>query len=212
MDQTVPPRKRLAVVPPAKAPELKTAKVKEGGNTQPDQAWFEEVRAELHDPDESQRPPQFLYQVNYQWEGTEDELNLEFFESFRKRAFDRKCNGTAYVRDQTGMYIIDAEWKRLTRPCLRVPGRGTNVCHVHGQQIPVVKAAAERALAEASEVVALRLIGLSDTAEDEKVRLAAMNSVLDRAGIKGGVSVEVTTPGYQKVLERMFGVEDEEGE
>lgn len=190
---------------------LKTGKKTTGGNTRPDAAWLEEVKAELHDPIEAERPPQFLYRVNYQWEGFADELNLEFFESFRRpMPDDRKCNGTAYVRDATGMYVIDCEWQRLTRPCLNRPGKGTNVCHAHGSQIPVVKAAAERALAEAAEAVAFRLIGLTDKAEDEKVRLAAMNSVLDRAGIKGGMQVEITTPGYQRVLDKMFSAGDDD--
>jgi hypothetical protein len=191
---------------------LKSTTKTSGGNTKPDAAWLLEVADELHAPIEGERPAGFLYQVNYQWEGYADELNLDFFESFRrnKRPEARKCNGTAYVRDQTGMYVVDAEWNRLTRPCLSNPGRGTVVCHAHGSQIPQVKAAAERVLAQASEIVALRLVGLTDKAEDEKVRLAAMNSVLDRAGIKGGVTVEVTAPGYKKVLERMFGAEDDD--
>lgn len=194
-----------------KARALKTPKVQTGGNTKPDQAWIEEVWDELHVPIEAERPPQFLYKVNYQWEGFADELNIDFFESFRRNFKQvRKCNGTAYVRDQTGMYVVDTEWNRLTRPCLSQAARGGKVCHAHGALIPQVKAAAERALAEAAEVVAMRLIGMTDGAEDEKVRLAAMNSVLDRAGIKGGVSVEVTTPGYERVMEKMFGVEVEE--
>lgn len=210
----MPPKNRKAVVPAKAEPELTTGKVKTGGNTQPDQAWLVEVAAELHEPIEAERPEGFLYKVNWQWEGYFDELNIDFFESFRRPTGSNaaRCSGTAYVRDQTGMYVIDAEWRRLTRPCLRGSSRGTTVCHVHGAQIPVVKAAAERALAEASEVVAHRLIRLTGDAEDEKVRLAAMNSVLDRAGIKGGMTVEVVTPGYQKVLDRMFSGEGDDGE
>lgn len=197
-------------------PELKEAKVESGGNTRPDAAWFEEVYAagELYAPDESTRPEAFLYRINYQWEGFADELNEDFFEAFRRDTGPnaRRCNGTAYVRDQSGMYIVDCEWERLKRPCLSRPARGTVICHAHGAKIPQVQAAAQRALAEASEVVALRLIGMTDGDVEDKVKLAAINSVLDRAGIRGGLEVEVQTPGYKKVLERMFGAGDDDGE
>jgi len=36
------------------------------------------------------------------------------------------------------------------------------------------------------------------------VRVAAANSVLDRTGIKAGSEVEVTIPGYRRVLEKLF--------
>lgn len=185
-------------------------KVKTGGNTKPDRAWIEEVTeaGELHEPDESTRPAGFLYDTLYQWEGYADEVNLEFFNSFwRGKPEDSRCNGTAYIRDMRGAYIVDCEWQRLTRPCLNRPARGTVVCHAHGAKIPAVKAAAQRVIAEASEIVALRLVGLTDPRdeEDSKVRLGAINSVLDRAGIKGGVEVEVTMPGFKRVMMDLFG-------
>lgn len=191
-------------------------KKQSGGNTKPDAAWIAEVADELHEPNEDERPEGFLWDVLYQWEGYADELNIEFFESFLRFPNQRRCNGTAYVRDHRGGYVIDCEWKRITRPCLALPAKGAVVCHAHGAQIPVVKAAAERVLATAAEVVAIRLVGLTGTIDeinqaiDHKVRLAAANSVLDRVGIKGGSTVEVTLPGYKKVLSDMFGDGGEE--
>jgi hypothetical protein len=193
---------------------LEGPKVQSGGNTKPDAAWIEEVLAagELHLPDESTRPPGFLYDILYQWEGYADEVNIEFFESFwRGKPTDRRCNGTAYIRDMRGSYVVDCEWERLRRPCLARPASGAVICHAHGAKIPVVKAAAQRVLAQASEVVALRLVGLTAYADemqnpiDHKDRISASNSVLDRVGIKGGIEVEVTTPGFKKVMETMFG-------
>ena len=192
-------------------------KVETGGNSKPDQTWIEEVQAagELHAPDEETRPEGFLYDVLFQWDGYADEVNVEFFESFwRGKPTDNRCNGTAYIRDMRGSYIVDCEWERLRRPCLKRPARGTIVCHSHGAKIPQVVAAAKRVIAEASEVVALRLVGMTDplTDGDEKVRLGAINSVLDRAGVKAGLEVEITTPGYKKVLEEMFSSEPDDGE
>lgn len=192
-------------------------KKQSGGNTKPDAAWIEAVKDELHAPDEAERPDGFLWDVLYQWDGYADEVNVEFFESFLRFPNQRRCNGTAYVRDHRGGYVIDCEWQRITRPCLALPGKGTVVCHAHGSHIPAVKAKAEQVLATAAEVVAIRLVGLTGTVDelneaiDHKIRLAAANSVLDRVGIKGGTTVEVELPGFKKVLSDMFG-DDSDGE
>lgn len=182
-----------------------------GGNTKADQAWIAELADELGPVSEAERPDGFLWDVSLQWEGYADEVNIEFFESFLRWPNQRRCNGTAYVRDERGGYVVDCEWNRITRPCLALPAKGGVVCHAHGAKIPVVKAAAERTLAMAAEVVAIRLVNLTGTVDeinqavDHKVRLAAANSVLDRVGIKGGTTVEVQLPGYKKVLSDMFG-------
>lgn len=192
---------------------VKKAKKTTGGNGKPDQAWFEAVMAagELHAPDESQRPAGFIYDIHYQWEATAEELNIDFFESFRRASKEyRACNGTSFVRDGSGMYIVDRDWERLRRPCLARPMRGGVVCQTHGGLIPQVREAARRVLEQASEVVAIRLVGLTDT-EDEngtaiehKNRITAANSVLDRAGIKGGTEVEIKAPGVENVINRLF--------
>lgn len=192
-----------------------------GGNTRPDIAWIEQVSktGELSEPDDGTRPPGFLYSVIYQWEGYADELNEEFFEQFRryKGPNARRCTGSAYVRDERGGYIVDIEWNRLKRPCLGLPMVGAVVCQTHGGKIPAVREAAQRVIAEAAEVVALRLIGLTGTKDEDensiahKDRIAAANSVLDRAGIKGGVEIEVSMPGHKKVLAKMFE-DDSNGE
>jgi hypothetical protein len=194
-----------------------------GGNSICDREWIAVMleAGELHDPNEETRPPGFLYSTVLQWDGLADEINPDFFEFYRQKRGPsekpRHCNGVAYVRDQRGGYVVDAEWQRIRRHCLARPGRGTTVCHAHGSQIPAVKAAAQRALAEAAEIVALRLVGLTGWADEleapiaHKDRISAANSVLDRAGIKGVDQVEISTPGFKKVLEKMFGedIDDE---
>lgn len=199
---------------PAKAREraLKGAKKESGGNTRADANWFRNHEGELEVPDLATKPPGFLYQINYQWTYFQDDLLEEEFEPYRQASRSGiKCSGTAYVRDQSGMYIVDADWERLTRPCLGRVARGGKVCHAHGAKIPQVKAAAEQRLAEAAEIVALRLVGLTETRDelqeaiDHKVRLAAANSVLDRVGIRGGTTVEVTGTGFERVLDSLFG-------
>lgn len=200
------------VMPLVKSRAGKTAL---GGNSKADQAWIEAVQGELLEPDLSVKPEGFLYDVHYMWDGYADEINPDFFEPFR-RGVDFRCTGTAYVRDAAGMYIVDLDWQQIKRPCLNPPMRGTTVCQAHGGKVPVVVAAAKRRLAEASEVVALRLIGLTGSTDadnnfiDHKDRISAANSVLDRAGIKGGMEVEITGTGFERVLGELFGAEQAE--
>jgi hypothetical protein len=195
-------------------------KVQTGGNGKADSAWIAEMEelGELHEPNMDEKPDNFYWEPILQWDYLQDDLNPEFFEFYRLPSNDpagpRKCTGTAYIRDRRGGYVIDAEWNRLTRQCIGRPGRGTTVCQAHGAKIPTVKAAAVQRLAEASEMVAMRLIGLTGYADemlnpiDHKDRIAASNSVLDRVGIKTGVEIEVITPGFKNVLDRMFTEED----
>jgi hypothetical protein len=223
----VPPPKRKAVaagsepVKPVK-PDLPfdpKPKRSEGGNGKADSAWIAEMleAGELQAPDMDSKPDDFYWEPIYQWVGLQEDLNPEFFEFFRRAGQHiPKCTGTAYVRDHRGGYVIDAEWHRLTRQCIGLPVKGANVCQAHGAKIPVVKAAAVRRLAEASDIVAMRLIGMTASVDehnnfiDHKDRIAASNSVLDRVGIKGGVDIEISTPGFQRVLERMFAEDDKD--
>lgn len=221
----MPPRKRKVVAagaePVAKPPRtaLPTKKIT-GGNGKADAAWLAEMIAagEIHAPNMAEKPDNYYWDPIYQWDGLVDDVNPEFFEFFRVPSKEvRKCNGTAYIRDERGGYVIDAEWNRLTRQCIGRPARGADVCYSHGAQVPAVKAAAVRRLAEASEIVAMRLIGMTaandeiGTPIDHKDRISASNSVLDRVGIKAGMDVQITAPGFQRVLERMFA-DDEDDE
>lgn len=182
-------------------------------NTRPDIDWLDTALADerLYAVEPEDRPKDCLYEFQYQWDGYASEVDQDWFEAYRRG--DRKCTGTSYIRDESGMYIADNDWQRLTRPCLSFPAKGGTVCHAHGAKIPVVQAAAQRRLAEASEVVALRLVGLTKVRDEENVRIrpqdriAAAASVLDRAGVKGGVEVDVKATGFQQVLSDLFGAE-----
>ena len=181
-------------------------------NTKPDIHWLDAALEEgkLFAVLKEDRPADVLFEFNYQWDGYAAELDQDWFETYRRS--ERKCTGTSYIRDETGMYIADNDWQRLTRPCLSLPMKGGPVCHAHGAKIPQVVAAAKRRLQEASEIAALRLIGLTGARDEENFkirsqdRIAAIGSVLDRAGIKAGAEVELTAgTGFQQVLADLFG-------
>jgi len=88
---------------------------------------------------------------------------------------------------------------RAGKRCGRESTLGTVVCESHGAKLPAVKAAA----ANRRQAMMLRLIDSSDgavetlvemmrDASSEAVKLKAATEILDRAGVRGGVDVNLT--------------------
>jgi hypothetical protein len=196
--------------------EGQKTKVKAGGNARCDADWIEEIG---EGPEGllqlSVKPDDCPWDVELQFQGYADEVAPDFFETYRRGS--RQCTGIAYIRDARGGYIIDLDGIRLQRPCLAMPLNGSMVCQKHGGQLGHVKEAAQQRLTHAAEKAANTLINLTDPRDElnepveQGVRVKAANSVLDRVGIKAGVDIEVSVPGYKKVFERMFQEEDESG-
>lgn len=196
---------RMKITPP---------KVATGGNAKCDQGFMEDEAESLSLIDQDSKPDDCYWDVLYQWDGLTEDLDDEYWEQFRRSKNGRKCTGIAYVRDERGGYIMDADWERLQRPCLRPPLNGAHVCNKHGGQVAHVREAAINRLSNAAEKAANTLITLTDIRDetgelvDQKVRVSAANSVLDRVGVKGGSTVEVEIPGYKDVLSKLFGEEE----
>lgn len=126
----------------------------------------------------------------------------------------RRCRGTAYVRDADGDYIVDRNNVRLTRPCWKHPIKGATVCLSHGGGVARVRRAAIERMASALDAItgALIKIALNEEASD-KDRITAINSIMDRVGVRAGVEIDIKDPGYLKVLSDMFEQpDDQEGE
>lgn len=121
--------------------------------------------------------------------------------------------------------IIPATWKpTLNEPvpvirctaikrdgdrCKRWSLRGTNVCVKHGGQLPTVQEHA----AAVVEAARLRIINMTDQAVDvlqdlmvnaaaEKIRLDAARDVLDRAGVKGALEIDLTVSQGESAADR----------
>lgn len=190
-------------------------KVTSNGNVACDRAWIDEMADAIVELDAP--PPGCFWDVKYQFQGYADEVNPEFFDAHRRTSSKRQCVGIAYIRDERGGYIIDLDGDRLQRPCLKAPIYGASVCTSHGGQLDATKEAAQRLLVDASEKAITTLIVLTGPYDDKGEvieagdRIKAANSVLDRAGIKGGTTVEVQLPGYKRVMDRMFSEEVGDG-
>lgn len=96
------------------------------------------------------------------------------------------------------VYIFPDTHDRPGQQCRRWSLRGTTVCIKHGGALPGVREHSEAVV----ESARLRLIGATDYAVDwlldlaenstsDAVRLKATTEVMDRAGVKGGIEVDV---------------------
>ena len=121
---------------------------------------------------------------------------------------DKRCHGLAKVRDGEGRWITDSKNQLIMRPCLKWPIKGGTVCVEHGGGVENVRKAAQMRLLSAADslIGALISIGL-DSKADPKARVQAINSALDRAGVKGTIDLRVEVPQYQQMLKDLFSGE-----
>lgn len=125
-----------------------------------------------------------------------------------------KCKGRTVIRhsrdhedpELRGQPILDADGARQYRPCEAWAAHGTEYCVSHGGSAPQTIAAAKRELSLGALEFAAALRAI---AKDERIppdtRLKAINSGLDRIGIRTGVDVALEAPGWQKMLAEEFG-------
>jgi len=117
----------------------------------------------------------------------------------------KRCNGKAYVRDVDGDYIVDLNNERIMRPCYNWPMKGMTVCLFHGGGVKRVKKAAVERLVSALDAVSGELIKIAlNEANDPKVRVQAINSIMDRVGVRGGTEIDLKDPGYLDVMRELF--------
>lgn len=167
------------------------------GNTKVDQSWIDRHAAELTEVGEDEELP---FGVRYRWSGEAPSLAGEFL-----TAEERPCAGRAFVRDNEGRKIVDVNGALLTRPCARVSSLGAVVCSAHGGLTPQSLQAAKTRLLLAAEPVVARLISIAlDPSVLDADAIKAINSVLDRAGIRAGVDIDLKTPEWQTMLKEMF--------
>lgn len=126
-----------------------------------------------------------------------------------------RCKGQAYVRDADGDYVLDAKNNRIMRPCYAWALRGTSVCMKHGGGVERVRRAAMERLIGALDATSGELVkialnldaegnqGLGDI--EPKVQLQAINSLMDRSGLRGGSDVHIAEdPAYLDVLKDVW--------
>jgi hypothetical protein len=183
------------------------------GNTEMDEDFIEWMRLyengglKTLDPDVEELP----FPAKLQWQGKDSDLESPW----KIPPPGKRCAGKAYVRDMDGDYIVDKANNRIMRPCWRWPIRGATVCLVHGGGVTRVKKAAIERMALALDAVtgALVMLALSEEVAP-KDRIQAINSIMDRVGVRGGTEIDINNPGYLDVLKGLFEegkADDDEG-
>lgn len=170
------------------------------GNTKIDQAWVERHADELIELGPEDEVP---FGVRYRWSGLAPTLAGEFMVG--EDDGDKPCVGRAFVRDIEGRKIVDKAGTLLTRPCAKPPMKGGIACGSHGGLTPQSLTAAKTRLLAAADSVVARLITIAlDPSVLDADAIKAINSILDRAGIRAGVDVDLKTPEWQEMLKEMF--------
>lgn len=173
------------------------------GNIPADDAfieWMQEKeRLEVYDPKTDEDAIPFAAKLQFRGKASEEGS------PWMVPPEGRRCNGRAYVRDVDGDYIIDSDKQRIMRPCYNWPMKGMKVCLFHGGGVQRVKRKAVERLVSALDAAsgALIKIGLDENV-DPKVRIQAIKEIMDRVGVRGGIEVDVQTPGYVDVLRKLF--------
>jgi hypothetical protein len=171
------------------------------GNTKLDQGWMSRHADELTEVEESDEVP---FGVRYRWSGQAPMVAGEFLTGDDER-HERPCVGRAFIRDGEGRKIIDSEGLLLTRPCAKPPMAGAVACGSHGGLTPGSLAAAKTRLLASADAVVGRLIYIAlHPGTLDEVAIRAINSILDRAGIRAGSEIDVKTPEWQQMLKEMF--------
>lgn len=185
------------------------------GNTPADEAYLEWMRLPenggLEIIDLKEQAEDIPFPAKHKWDGDSDDDDSPW----KIPPPGRRCRGKAYVRDADGDYVLDRNNIRLTRPCWRHPMKGMTVCLVHGGGVVRVRRSAIERMASSLDAItgALVKIALNEQVSD-KDRISAINSIMDRVGVRGGVEVDLKDPGYLKVLAGLFdsAAEDDEEE
>lgn len=175
-------------------------------------AWMQERQGlEVFDPSKEEHALPFAAKLRYKGEKDADDS------PWKIPPPGKRCAGKAYVRDVDGDYIVDINDQRIMRPCYNWPMKGMTVCLYHGGGVKRVKKAAVERLVSALDAVSGALIKIAlDENNDPKVRVQAINSIMDRVGVRGGTEVDIKDPGYLDVLRDIFskgaeaGAEDED--
>jgi len=117
----------------------------------------------------------------------------------------KRCTGKSYVRDDDGDYIVDNSNRRIMRPCHNWPMRGTKVCLKHGGGILRVRQAAmDRLIGSLDAAVGKHIKIIFGKYTEDADRLRAIKELYDIIGMRQPQKIDVRTPGWERVLEKMF--------
>lgn len=141
------------------------------------------------------------FKTRFRWNGSKDTEGSPW----AIPPLDRRCTGRSFIRDSEGDYVVDQDNRRIRRPCLNWPMRGTHVCVVHGGKVPAVRRAAViRLISSLDAVVGKHLSIIFSKSSTDADKMKAIRELYEVTGVKKPQQVEVRAPGWERVIEKMF--------
>jgi hypothetical protein len=113
---------------------------------------------------------------------------------------ERQCQKGDIIRDAHGQPILGADGLEVMRPCENWTIVGAPICIQHAGGVGRVRQLAQEQIAACTHALIGVLVEIAmDPAAENKERIAATNSLLDRGGVKAGIDVTVTETGRDKI-------------
>lgn len=174
---------------PRRKPAQTASDVAGPRNTKADHDWIESQR-----PDSFRVTPQGLLQ----WSGNSEDIGSPYTVA----PDDHRCHKSVVVKDDNGGPVLDRNGSHLLRRCPNWAMRRTGICReCAGGDEQIRRAVKQRLTAVADALVGeLTYLALDRTigAADQ---IKAINSLLDRANIRGGVEITADVPAFAQVWE-----------
>lgn len=117
---------------------------------------------------------------------------------------DRRCIWLRQMRDDIGGQILDVDLNPLKERCPNWAMLRANLCVQHAKGSKAVMEAAREMIAAAAPALVGQLIAnaLSDAVSPAD-QIKAINSLLDRFGLRGGIEVGPDMPAWREIMDEL---------
>lgn len=136
------------------------------------------------------------------WSGKSEDL----LHPYQVPTDDRRCRHLRQMKDDLGQPILDVDHHPLKERCPSWAMLGANICVQHAKGSKAVMDEARLMIAGAAPALVGQLIrdaldtSLHANASD---RIKAINSLLDRFGLRGGIEVGPDMPAWREIMDEL---------
>jgi len=143
-----------------------------------------------------------IWEGHLVWSGRSEDL----LHPYQVPPDERRCRQLRFMRDDIGGQILDADHNPLKERCPKWAMIGANICVDHAKGRKAVMEEARDIIAGAAPALVTQLIrdALNDSAgASASDRIKAINSLLDRFGLRGGIEVGPDMPAWREIMEEL---------
>jgi hypothetical protein len=142
------------------------------------------------------------------WSGKSEDIGSEY----QLPPDEQRCHKLSEIRDNDGQPVLGADMQPLVERCPRWVMRRAGMCvQCANGSAAVQNAVRERIVGAADAIVGSLLeIAFNDLVPSAD-RIRALNSLLDRTGIRPGIEVAPDVKGFQQVLQAMLAEGGDDG-